>query len=228
MAKRPEAPTTPEQWTALVDKQYAEVREVVLPMLAKIQKEYGLATSLRMQRNGFGGVFSVFVDLETKLEISGPTTFAIHVEMANERFSRYPETYGHNGVVTFKHHTDWRLYKTTRPRGWDSKWFPELEQALTNWAHVMVEQAQRRSAAEEQAPKIEAYLKGLPASPDLMGRSVTVRLSWDKTRFEVIQVLETRKGNEQHEFTYLLDCEGRLYLSKTVITPLKHEPCFQA
>jgi hypothetical protein len=35
MAKRPEAPTTPAQWTALVDKQYAEVREVVTQLRAQ-------------------------------------------------------------------------------------------------------------------------------------------------------------------------------------------------
>lgn len=227
MTKRPEAPTTPTQWTALVEKQYAEVREVVLPMLAKIQRDYGLAMSMRIQRQGSGGVFSVFVTLETKLEVSGSTTFAIHVEMANERFSRFPEAYGHNGVVTFKHHTDWRLYKTTRPRSWDSKWFPELERALTNWAHVLVEQAKRRSAAEEQAPKIEAYLKGLLASEDLVKREITVKLSWDKTRFEDIRVVETRKDT-QHEFFYLMDSEGRLWLSKTVITQLRAQPVFQA
>lgn len=227
MAKRPEAPTTPAQWTALVDKQYAEVREVVLPMLAKIQRDYGLNIALRMQRTGPGGVFSVLVDLQTKLEISGPTTFAIHVEMQNERFSRYPDAWGHNGIVTFKHHTDWRLYKMTRPRGWDSKWFPELEQSLTNWARVLVEQARRRSAAEQQAPKIEAYLKGLPVSEDLVKRDVTVKLSWDKTRFEDIRVLETRKDT-QHESFYLLDSEARLWLSKTVVTQLRAQPVFQA
>ena len=207
-----------------MEKQYAEVREVVLPMLAKIQRDYGLAMALRIQRNGSGGVFSVFVELQTKLEVSGSTTFAIHVEMANERFSRFPETYGHNGVVTFKHHTDWRLYKTTRPRSWDSKWFPELEQALTNWAHVLVGQAKRRSAAEEQAPKIEAYLKGLLASEDLVKREITVKLSWDKTRFEDIRVVETRKTT-QHEFIYTLGPEGQLYLSRTVITHMVTTPC---
>ena len=226
MTKRPAAPTTPEQWTELVTGQYAKVRETIDPMLAKIIKDTGLEFDVEMKRRGEGGLFTVTVLLKTELNTETCKRFEICVEMVSERCTPVPLAYGHSGVVKFKHQEGVRGYHMTRQRGWDAKWFPELERNLEFWATALVETTKSRAMAEEQAPKIEAYLKGLPVSEDLVQREVTVKLSWDKTRFETIRVLETRKTT-QHDFTYLLDSEGRLWLSKTVITPLRNEPCLQ-